>query len=116
MFTKATNIKEFKNKTICISGPIELTGCPFSVDNFSNVEVYLRNAGFSSIKNPASIFNTYGFGNGFEFYLKKSMELLLASDTLYVFGDSKNATITKELIELAHKLRMPVFFEEYNEL
>ena len=109
------NINDFKHKTVFISGP--MTGYEnYNSEAFYEVETKLRHAGFSSIKNPVHIGEIFGYEEPHEFYMRKSLTMLLESDVIYVFGDyekSKGATIE---IDLAHKLGIPVFVDKYDKI
>ena len=109
------NINDFKSKTLFISGP--MTGYEnYNKEAFYAVEAKLRQAGFSSIKNPVHIGEKWGYEETHEFYMKKSLAMLLESDAIYVFGDYEKSKGANLEIELAHKLSIPVFFEDYDEL
>ena len=108
------SLKDYTNGSIYISGP--MTGLEnHNSKGFYDTEVKLRNRGFTSIINPIHISEIYGLGHDYNFYMRKAIEKLMTADAVYVFGNYKNSKGVAIEIELAHKVGIPVFFEEYND-
>lgn len=109
------NILDFKNKTVFLSGP--MTGYPeYNKEAFYTMEMKFRESGFASVKNPIHIGEKFGFDQEYNFYLKKSLSMLLEADAVYVFGDYSRSKGVKCEMEVANKVGIPLFLEEYDPL
>lgn len=107
-----SNLNDFRNKTIFLSGP--MTGYEnYNKEAFFKHEMEFRNKGFSSIRNPAVIGEKYGYNEDYNFYIRKSLAMLLEADAIFVFGNYEKSKGVNMEIELAHKVGIPVFYEEY---
>lgn len=108
-------LKDLISKTVYISGP--MSGLDdFGSKDFYDMETKLRAFGFSSIKNPVHIGELYGYDKPHNFYMKKAISMLLEADLIYVFGNyTKSKGVALE-IDIAQKLGIPVFYQEYEHI
>lgn len=97
-----TIIAEPPQKKIFISS--KMTGLPgYNYDAFKEMEKALTEQEDCIVLNPAKIGLKYGYNEPYDFYIRKSLQMLLEADEVLFFGDyqnSKGSQIEKKVAEL----------------
>ena len=98
------------NQTVYLSGP--MTGLPdYNRTAFNMRAEAFKKLGYT-VLNPADISVTHGTDKAYEFYLKRSLQMMLQADVVYVFGEYKNSKGVFAELYLARMTGMTVIFEQ----
>lgn len=108
-----TIIAEEPKKKVFISS--KMTGLPgYNYAAFKEMEETLKKEGNYVVLNPAQIGVKYGYNEPYDFYIRKSLKMLLEADEALFFGDYKNSKGSQIEWKVAEMVGIPIVI--YNDL
>lgn len=106
---KVTTANIEKNQIVYLSGP--MTGLPdYNREAFNMRAESFRAQGYI-VNNPADISVRHGTDKSYEFYLRRSLRMLLDSDVMYIFGDITESKGVETELEVAKKVGIRTIWE-----